>query len=119
MRGALFGREHELHVSLHVEILVHDNDQPAIVLTQLDPVTLAADTQTLVLEGNATTGIVDFYSVQLEIQPTASVTMWLANDSIRGPAAPAGGSSPVSAMAAAPSPKRLFTTAVRMVESST
>ena len=59
----------------NVEILVHDNDQPAIVLTQLDPVTLAADTQTLVLEGNATTGIVDFYSVQLEIQPTASVTI--------------------------------------------
>jgi hypothetical protein len=59
----------------NVEILVHDNDQPALVLTQLASDQVTPDTTTLVLEGNATTGIVDYYSVKLAIQPSASVTI--------------------------------------------
>jgi hypothetical protein len=60
----------------NVEVNVHDNDLPGIVVTQVDnPTTLHADDSTLVLEGNSTTGVVDYYTLQLAIAPTAPVTV--------------------------------------------
>jgi hypothetical protein len=61
----------------NVEVTVHDNDQPGIVVTQLDPSTpdatskygFAADNVTKVLEGDSVTEVTDLYALELENQP--------------------------------------------------
>ena len=62
----------------NVEVQVHDIDQPAISLIQVDPSAPndpSGDNQTLVLEGDATTRIVDQYRVHLAIPPAAGTTV--------------------------------------------
>jgi hypothetical protein len=67
----------------NVEVTIHDNTQPAILLTQLDPTRVgpapygfALDSQTTVLMGNSTTAVNDLYAIQLAAPPTTgSVTV--------------------------------------------
>ncbi len=62
----------------NVEVTVHDNDQPGVVVTQLDPSTpalskygFATDNVTKVLEGDSVTEVTDLYAVELETKPTS------------------------------------------------
>ncbi|MBD2516808.1 DUF4347 domain-containing protein [Nostoc sp. FACHB-973] len=59
----------------NVEVTVLDNDQPGLIINE-------SNGGTLVLEGDATTGITDTYTVQLTKAPAAgkTVTVTLAND---------------------------------------
>ncbi|MGY3658239.1 hypothetical protein [Bradyrhizobium sp. USDA 376] len=69
----------------NVEVTIHDNDQPGILITQLDPTTTdpalypakylnhPSDNNTIVLEGDATTAVTDLYAVELENQPIGGV----------------------------------------------
>ena len=59
----------------NVEVQVPDIDQPAINLIAIDPATGQPDNQSLVLEGDATTGITDQYKVHLAIPPAAGTTV--------------------------------------------
>src|SRR5262249_26641060 len=62
----------------NVEVRVHDNDHAGIALTQVDPFPSGglakynnspADNNTVVLEGDATTGVIDAYAVELQKAP--------------------------------------------------
>src|SRR5262249_33875786 len=73
----------------NVEVTVHDNDQPAVVVTQLDATTpvnfglypkygRAIDNTTKVLEGTTpptvpVTSVDDFFAVELATQPSGTV----------------------------------------------
>lgn len=67
----------------NVEITVHDNDQPDIVVTQLDPTTpaptvygYATDRDTQVLEGaTAAQEVIDLYAIQLATAPAVGETV--------------------------------------------
>ncbi|MGD9713188.1 MAG: beta strand repeat-containing protein, partial [Thermomicrobiales bacterium] len=61
----------------NVEVKVHDIDQPGINLIAINPDTGLADNQSIVLEGNAPTGITDQYKVHLAIPPAAGQTVVL------------------------------------------
>jgi Ca2+-binding RTX toxin-like protein len=61
----------------NVEVRVFDIDQPAINVVALDPVTLTPDNQSIVLEGDALTGITDLYRVSLAVAPLAGKTVTL------------------------------------------
>lgn len=67
----------------NVEVMIRDNDQPGIRVTQLDPTTVsgttgygyALDRNTRVLEGliDGTNEVTDLYALQLAIAPTGTV----------------------------------------------
>src|SRR5207302_5054002 len=59
----------------NVEVKVLDNDLPNVVLTQLDPVTRHADNNTIVLEGDATTEMIDQYTIELAKAPATGKTV--------------------------------------------
>ena len=59
---------------------MHDDDTPAIVVTAVIAGTTTEDGTTLVLEGNAMTGITDQLLVRLAKQPTADVVVTIAYD---------------------------------------
>ena len=72
----------------NVEVNVHDNDLPAVVVTQLDPTTpngsnyhFAVDTNTKVLEGDAITEVTDLFAVELANSPSGSVRVAIASPS--------------------------------------
>jgi len=62
----------------NVLVTVIDNDTAGILLTEIRKD--AYDNGTLVLEGNATTGIADSYTIELTKAPTAPVTIQLNYD---------------------------------------
>src|SRR5262249_33585713 len=57
----------------NVEVTVRDNDQPGVIVRELDGSTLAApeDGETIVLEGSSTTRVSDYISVELATAPTS------------------------------------------------
>src|SRR5262249_55573776 len=68
----------------NVEGTIHDNDPAGILLTQLDPYSAGglpkynsfpSDNNTVVLEGDALTGVGDVYAIELQKQPTGNVTV--------------------------------------------
>jgi Ca2+-binding RTX toxin-like protein len=61
----------------NVEVQVFDIDQPAINVVALDPVTREPDNQSIVLEGDALTGITDLYRVSLAVAPLPGTTVTL------------------------------------------
>ena len=66
----------------NVEVTVHDIDQSAVVVTQLDSTSLGkgaakygtylVDNNTIVLEGDATTQVTDLYAIELSKAPTSA-----------------------------------------------
>jgi hypothetical protein len=62
----------------NVEVTIHDDDQPAILVTQLDPTTTGpapyghpADDDSIALEGTAVTEETDLYAIELATMPTS------------------------------------------------
>ena len=66
----------------NVEVHVHDNDQPAIVVDQTGAGG-TTDNSTVVVEGNATTRMDDTYKLTLAIAPTAPVTVQIVASDAR------------------------------------
>jgi hypothetical protein len=61
----------------NVEVLVRDDDLPALVVTPIDPVTGLPDAGTLVLEGALPYGVVDAYLLSLAVPATGDVVVEL------------------------------------------
>jgi hypothetical protein len=61
----------------NVEVQVFDIDQPGINVVAIDPVTGLPDNQSIVLEGDAVTGLIDKYRVSLAVAPLAGTTVTL------------------------------------------
>jgi len=64
----------------NVEVQLRDNDTPGVYVTQVTPGTTTEDGRTLVIEGDATTGLSDEVLVRLAKAPTAEVVVKLVLD---------------------------------------
>ena len=53
----------------NVEVTVRDNDTPGVFVLQVEPGTTTEDSRTVVIEGDATTGLTDELLVRLAAEP--------------------------------------------------
>ena len=59
----------------NVEVTIRDDDQPGIIVTEVEPGTSDEDRRNVVIEGNATTGLTDELLVELAVAPAAGTTV--------------------------------------------